>query len=127
SLGFHHPGHIAALLLITLICGLVAGSYPSLYFSSFNPVFVLKGIKLKTGSAAFIRKGLVVSQFTVTIVLIIGTIIIYRQIQHVKTRNLGFNKDNLLQMRLQGDMLKNFSTIKHDLIATGVIENAALA
>ncbi|HRP54589.1 ABC transporter permease [Agriterribacter sp.] len=127
SLGLHHPVHIGALLFVTLICGLLAGSYPSLYLSSFNPVFVLKGIKLKTGSAAFIRKGLVVAQFTVSIVLIIGTIIIYRQIQHVKTRNLGFNKDNLLQMRLQGDMLKNFSAIKYDLIATGAIENAALA
>jgi predicted permease len=127
SLGLYHPHHIAALLLITLVCGLVAGSYPSLYLSSFNPVFVLKGIKLKTGSAAFIRKGLVVVQFTVSIVLIIGTIIIYRQIQHVKSRNLGFNKDNLVQMRLQGDMLKNFSAIKHDLIATGAVENAALA
>ena len=121
------PTHLFALLLIILICGLVAGSYPSLYLSSFNPVHVLKGIKLRTGSAAFIRKGLVVLQFTISIALIIGTIIIYQQIQHVKSRNLGFNKDNLLQMRLQGDMLKNFAAIKQDLINTGVVENAALA
>jgi putative ABC transport system permease protein len=121
------PGHIAVLTLITIICGLVAGSYPALYLSSFNPVFVLKGIKLKTGSAAVIRKGLVVLQFTVSIVLIIGTIIIYQQIQHVKSRNLGFNKDNLIQMRLQGEMLKNFTAIKQELISTGLVENVALA
>ncbi|HEX8676714.1 MAG TPA: FtsX-like permease family protein, partial [Segetibacter sp.] len=121
------PLHLAAFLIITIICGFVAGSYPSLYLSSFNPVHVLKGMKLKTGSAAFIRRGLVVMQFTISIALIIGTIIIFQQIQHVKTRNLGFNKDNLIQMRLQGDMLKNFAAIKHDLINTGVVENVALA
>ncbi len=126
-LNLGNPLHLSALLLIIIICGFVAGSYPSLYLSSFNPVYVLKGMKLKTGSAAYIRKGLVVLQFTISIALIIGTIIIYQQIQHVKSRNLGFNKDNLIQMRLQGDMMKNFSAIKHDLINTGVVENVALA
>src|SRR5664279_3001117 len=70
-LGLTNPYHFVALVSLTLICGLVAGSYPSLYLSSFNPVFVLKGIKLKTGSEAFIRKGLVVTQFAVSIILII--------------------------------------------------------
>jgi putative ABC transport system permease protein len=127
SLGLTNPFHLTALLLLTLICGLVAGSYPSLYLSSFNPVFVLKGIKIKTGSAAIIRKGLVVVQFAVSIVLIIGTIIIYEQIQHVKSRDLGYNKNNLLQMDAQGDMVKNFPAIKQDLISTGMVENAAMA
>ncbi len=126
-IGFGNPLHLIALLLITIICGLVAGSYPSLYLSSFNPVFVLKGLKLKSGSAAFIRKGLVVLQFTVSIVLIIGTIIIFQQIQHVKSRNLGFNKDNLLEVSVHGDMANHFSAIKQDLINTGVAENAALS
>ncbi len=127
SVGFGNPLHIIALLLITIICGLVAGSYPSLYLSSFNPVFVLKGTKLKTGSAAYIRKGLVVLQFTVSIVLIIGTVIIYQQIQHVKKRNLGFNKDNLLEVSVHGDMATHFAAIKQNLINTAVVENAALS
>jgi ABC-type antimicrobial peptide transport system permease subunit len=127
SLGLTNPFHFTALLLLTLICGLVAGSYPSLYLSSFNPVFVLKGIKLKTGSAAIIRKGLVVTQFAVSIILIIGTIIIYQQIQHVKTRDIGYNKNNLIQINTQGDMVKNFSAIKQDLLNTAVVGNAALA
>jgi ABC-type antimicrobial peptide transport system permease subunit len=127
SLGWNNPVHIVALLLITFICGVVAGSYPSLYLSSFNPVFVLKGIRMKTGSAAFIRKGLVVLQFTISIVLIIGTIIIFQQIQHIKDRNLGFNKEGLIQLSMQGDMNKHTEAIKHDLIQTGIVENVALA
>ena len=122
-----NPVHITALLLITLICGIVAGSYPSFYLSSFNPVFVLKGLKLKNGSAAFIRQGLVVLQFSISIVLIISTIIIYQQIQHVKNRQLGFDKNNLVELDMQGDMGKNYASIKQDLLNTGVVENVALS
>jgi putative ABC transport system permease protein len=127
ALELSRPAHSISLLLITLICGLVAGSYPSLYLSSFNPVFVLKGIKLKNGSAAFIRKGLVVLQFTVSIVLIISTIIIFQQIQHVKSRPLGFEKENLIEMTAQGEIAQHFSSIRQELINTGVVENAALS
>ena len=108
SLELNNPVHWVALLTITCICGIVAGSYPSLYLSSFNPVFVLKGIKMKSGSAALIRKGLVVTQFTVSIVLIIATIIIFQQIQHIKDRNLGFNRNGLLELSMQGDMNKHY-------------------
>ena len=127
SLGLDNPVHWAALILLTLVCGLIAGSYPSFYLSSFNPVFVLKGMKAKTGSAALIRKSLVVLQFTVSITLIIATIVIYQQIQHVKDRNLGFNKDRLVQMQLNGSMRKNFAAIRQDFIQSGIVENAALA
>lgn len=127
TLNLSNPVHILALATITIICGLVAGSYPSLYLSSFNPVFVLKGIKLKGGSAGIIRKGLVVMQFTVSIVLIISTVIVYQQIQHVKNRELGYDKNNLLEIDLQGDMGKNFIGIRQDLVNTGVVEKAALA
>ncbi|WP_363435908.1 ABC transporter permease [Chitinophaga ginsengisegetis] len=127
SVGLDRPVHLIWLLGITVICGVLAGSYPSLYLSSFNPVFVLKGIKSKTGSAAFIRKGLVIAQFSVSITLIICTAIIYQQIQHVKKRNLGLNKDNLISMQLQGTMKQNFAAIKTALLATGMVENAALA
>ncbi|MEP7107189.1 MAG: ABC transporter permease [Ferruginibacter sp.] len=127
SPGLEKPLHLAILLLIVLICGLVAGSYPSLYLSSFNPVFVLKGMKLKTGSAALIRKGLVVLQFSISIVLIISTMIIYQQIQHIKGRQLGFNKDNLVEIAMQGDMSKKINVIEQDLANTGIVENVALS
>jgi putative ABC transport system permease protein len=127
SLGLDKPHHIISLLTITLISGLIAGSYPSLYLSSFNPAFVLKGIKLKTGSAELIRKGLVVLQFTISIILIISTIVIYQQIQHVKSRSLGFNKNNLLEVNTNDEFNKNFDEIKQELLGSGVVDNLALS
>ncbi len=127
SIGLGKPMHLAALLLIMLICGLIAGSYPSLYLSSFNPVTVLKGAKLKTGGASFIRKSLVVLQFSISIILIISTIIVFQQIQHVKNRDLGFNKNNLIEADMQGDVSKYYAAVKQDLLGTGIIENVAMA
>ncbi|HTQ65369.1 MAG TPA: ABC transporter permease [Puia sp.] len=126
-LGLSNPLHIIALLSIAIVCGLVAGSYPALYLSSFNPVFVFKGLKMKSGSASLIRKGLVVFQFTISIVLIICTIIIYQQVQHVKNRDLGYNKDNLITLDAQQSTIKHFPAVKEDLIKTGAVENATLS
>jgi predicted permease len=127
SLQLSGTSHIIALLSITVICGIVAGSYPSLYLSSFNPIGVLKGLRIKTGSAAFIRKGLVVLQFAISVVFIISTVVVYFQIQHIKDRKLGFNKNNLIEIDMQHNIDDNFSLIKNDLLHTGFAENAALA
>ena len=81
----------------------------------------------KTGNAAFTRKGLVVLQFTISTVLIISTVIIYQQIQHLKNRDIGYAKDNLLIIPSKGNVSKNFDAVKNDLLNTGVVENAALA
>jgi len=122
------PSHLGFLVGIGLITGLVAGSYPAFYLSSFNPVYVLKGIRIKAGAGVnFIRKGLVVSQFVISIVLIISTIIIYQQVSHVKTRSLGYNKDNLINMNLQGVLKDHYSSVKNDLLSTGVVENATMS
>ena len=122
-----NPVHIIALFVIIIVCGFIAGSYPSVYLSSFNPVFVLKGLKMKTGSAAFIRKGLVVFQFTVSIIFIISTVVVYLQIQHVKNRNIGLNKYNLIEINPENDVSKTFPLIKNDLLRTGLLQNVALA
>jgi predicted permease len=127
GLGLSEPIHLLALLAIVVICGLVAGSYPSFYLSSFNPVFALKGVKLKTGSASLVRKGLVVAQFGISIVLIISTLVIYRQIQHVKSRNLGMNKNNLLQTGVIGSVARHYNVIRQDLLNTGAVESVALS
>jgi predicted permease len=124
---FDNPSHIAGLISIAVICGLIAGSYPAVYLSSFSPAFVLKGINAKSGSASMIRKGLVVLQFSVSVIFIIGTIIIYQQIQYVKNRNLGFIKENLIELDAQHDISKIFPRLKQELLSTGVIQNMATA
>jgi predicted permease len=127
SMGLNKPTHMAMLIFIGLICGVVAGSYPALYMSSFKPIWVFKGIKMKGSTPAVIRKVLVVAQFFFSIVLIISTIIIYQQLQHVKNRDLGYSTDNLVQIDLRGNMDMNFPVIKQDLLSTGYIDNAALS
>lgn len=127
SIGLTDPSHFLSLILIGLVCGLVAGSYPALYLASFNPIWVFKGLNLKGSGAAYIRKGLVVLQFAISIILIISTIIVYNQIQHIKNRDLGYNKDNVIQTGLRGDMKKNFEVIKQQLLSSGYVENAAMS
>jgi len=125
AVNIFEPTHIAALILIAVFCGLIAGSYPAFYLSSFNPVNILKGIKLKNGgSAVYIRKGLVVLQFSISVILIISTVIIYQQILHVKSRDLGYKKQDLVYTGLQGKMKSHFNAIKNDLQATGFVQNA---
>jgi putative ABC transport system permease protein len=122
------PLHITYLIAIGMITGLIAGSYPAFYLSSFNPIAVFKGIKIKSGmGSGFIRQSLVVIQFSISIILIIATVIIYQQVQHVKNRELGYNKNNLVYVELQGKLDEHFTSVYHDLKQTGVVKNASLS
>ncbi|WP_282040801.1 ABC transporter permease [Winogradskyella flava] len=126
ALGLSNPMHILSLVGVAVVCGLLAGLYPAFYLSSFKPVEVLKGLKVTEGSATLIRKGLVIGQFTISIVFIIVTILVYQQIQHAKNRELGYDKDQLLSMRINRDFIPKFNVVQQELIRTGSVDNATL-
>jgi ABC-type antimicrobial peptide transport system permease subunit len=129
TLDLLNPLVLFSLFSIGLICGLIAGIYPAFYMSSFNPVKILKTLRVKTsaGSADLIRKGLVITQFSISIGLIICTIIIYQQLQHTKDRDLGYNKTNLIYTGARGNLIAHFDAVRADLMKTGYVEDAALS
>jgi putative ABC transport system permease protein len=122
-----NPIHILFLMIIGAVCGLVAGSYPALYLSSFNPVRALKKqITKNARNVSIVRKGLVVFQFVISSIIIIAVILVYQQIQHAKNRDLGFTKDNVLYVNVTPELLKGFPSLKQNLLNTGKISVVSL-
>ncbi|HVU98635.1 MAG TPA: ABC transporter permease [Puia sp.] len=118
----------ALSLAFTLLTGLVAGSYPAFYLSGFRPVKVLKGAFKAGKGASTPRKVLVVCQFSISLALIIGTIVVYRQIQLAKDRPLGYDQAGLITVPINTDSLdRHYEAVRTDLLATGVVANVANA
>ncbi len=123
AIQFDNPVFWAIILGFTLFTGLLAGSYPALYLSSFNPVKILKGGVHVGKNASLPRKILVVIQFTFSIVLMIGTVIIYQQIQHAKNRPIGFNSQGLISVEVSKDLIDNYEPLRNELIASGMVSS----
>lgn len=122
SIDFSKTWLIISVLAVCIFTGLVAGSYPALYLSSFLPVKVLKGTLQQGKGAVAFRKVLVVSQFVISIALIISTVIVFQQINYAKDRVLGYNPDNLISIPSSNDLAKNYDVLKQDLLNSGKVE-----
>ena len=114
---------VAGTLVLTSI---LAGGYPALYLSSFRPIQTLKSAFRVGREAATPRKALVVVQFTISIGLIIGTMIVYHQIQYAQNRPIGYNKNGLLTITRTAGLEKHFKSFRQDLRTAGIITDAAL-
>lgn len=127
-LPFNNPEFWAIAILFIAFTGFMAGLYPAFYLSSFQPVKVLKGV-IKLGRFASLpRKILVVVQFSVSVILIIGTIIVYEQIQHAQNRPIGYDRNGLLSVPMNDPTYKGkHETLKSELFNTGAISEMALS
>ncbi|GAB3428556.1 ABC transporter permease [Niabella aquatica] len=123
------PGLVLFLLGVTLLLGIISGIYPALVLSSFQPITVLKGSFKTSIKGALLRKSLTVSQFVITLILFICIGVIYSQIDYIKHKDLGYDKNALLFLRVNGnaDVIKGYEAFKNDLLKHTALKNVAVS
>ena len=122
---FDHPGYLALLFGAAVTIGLLAGFYPALVLSSFQPITVLKGKFSSGAKGIFLRKGLVILQFSISIVLITGTLIVYQQMNYMRNQNLGFDKEQMVVIESNGDPAKE--AFRQSLTTIPSVKSVALS
>ncbi|MEM8896030.1 MAG: ABC transporter permease, partial [Bacteroidota bacterium] len=116
---------LLAFLGITTLTGLLAGTYPALYLSKFNPILVLKGKRITSFGEVWARKGLVLTQFTISIILIVAVVIIHKQVDFVQNRSLGYDKDGVVQVIPNGKAAENLETFINEVKNVPGVQNAS--
>ncbi|HEY9164547.1 MAG TPA: ABC transporter permease [Candidatus Kryptonia bacterium] len=112
---FTNPLSIPVLVCFAVVVGIVAGSYPAFYLSSFHPIDVLRSDTRKGGRKSFLRSGLVIFQFAISIALFVGTFIIFAQLRYVQTRNLGFDKEETIVVSRTNDLSGQLQSFEDEL------------
>lgn len=116
---------ILIILCITVFTGLVAGSYPAFYLSNLNAVAILKGKWKSSIGELWTRKGLVITQFTLSVVLIVSVLVVYKQVEFVQNQNLGYNQDNIVQFKIEGKIKDQLQAFVSEVKKLPGIKNAS--
>jgi len=106
---------LLGVLAVTVITGLISGSYPALFLSAFRPAVVLKGTLRAGGSSGLFRKILVVTQFTLSILLVIGATVVYKQVRFMRGKSLGYDKEHVIYLPLRGETRASYEALKQEL------------
>ncbi|GHN03168.1 ABC transporter permease [Cytophagales bacterium WSM2-2] len=115
------------LVSVIFFTGIISGSYPALYISGFNPASVLKGQIKSGGNASMFRKILVVTQFSLSIILIISTLVVLRQLNFIRSKDIGLERNGVTYMWMKSDMRKHSEAIRQELLQDPAIESASLS
>ena len=119
---------ILAILSITIVTGLIAGSYPALYLSAFKPAIVLRGKLHSSLGELWARKGLVIFQFSISVIFIVSVMVVYKQIEYVQNKNLGYNKDNVVYFEKEGRIKENPETFLTEVEKIpGIVKASSIA
>jgi len=125
-----NPHNLLVLLAISLMTGLLAGAYPALYLSGFRPAVILKGnlafgkIRVSAGER-WVRKGLVIFQFSLAIVFIVSVVVVYQQLEYVQTKHLGYDKDHVVYFESEGKVPESMDTFLNELKKLSGVVNAS--
>ena len=126
-LPYTDPVFITILLSIILVTGFISGIYPAFFLSSFNIVKVLKGKVTQTAGSISLRRVLVIVQFCFTITLIFSTIVVYRQMEYIRAKNIGFDRENLIIIQMEGALSDKYETLVNETVKIPGIHSATVS